>query len=629
VPSHLTLTHAGSAIGIHLDTEDASYPITVDPLVQQAEIADPAGVAKDLFGNAIATTSSTIVIAQESDGTIGAAYVYTEPAAGWAAIKQPTAKLSTGATNDDFGASVAIDQSGDTIAVGASHTSGDAGAEYVFTRPPGGWISSSTPAATLTQTAPGAIDFLGSASRISPDGDTIFASAPDRTVSAKSFAGAVYVWTKPTSGWKSTTQQATITGSSPAASQTFGESLALSSDAGTLAVGASGETPTHGTVFVVDKPAAGWTGTIHPGPELTASDGASGDQLGASVAIAGNAIVAGAPDHKNGAAGNAGAVYVFVEPAGGWMDATQTAELTESSPLASAYLGTSVLLSSDGDTVYAGAPSNYAPSNHPGVVDEFDAPAAGWAALPSHLGHESRQLSAGNAFNGEAFGMSLGSIGSTLFVGAPYGDTTPSPGWAYVFGLPTPTISVTAPLSGHAYTQGSALKAGYSCAVTGATISSCSGSTANGAAISTATLGTHIFTVTATTSDGVEASDTVSFTVVPPMPSVSSFSESHKTWRLGSKLAKESRARHRKPPVGTKFTFKLNVPARVTLMFKPHHGKASSLMFSAKAGARKLSFDGRIAKKKKLKPGRYKVTITASANGKRSAPRSLSFTITD
>src|SRR5215469_1871419 len=60
---------------------------------------------------------------------------------------------------------------------------------------------------------------------------------------------------------------------------------------------------------------------------LTPSDiNGAASWFGFTVAISGNAAVVGAPFANN----NAGAVYVFVKPASGWADMTQTAELSPS-----------------------------------------------------------------------------------------------------------------------------------------------------------------------------------------------------------------------------------------------------------------------------------------------------------
>jgi hypothetical protein len=141
---------------------------------------------------------------------------------------------------------------------------------------------------------------------------------------------------------------------------------------------------------------------------------------------------------------------------------------------------------------------------------------------------------------------------------------------------------------------------------------------------------------------------------VVPGPALSSFRQSHRRWRLGSKLAKISRAAH--TPVGTTFSFGLSEAATVTLAFGRHvagriekrHGKTrcvaltkqnnhhractrtvtvGKLRLSAHPGKDKVSFQGRISARKKLTAGTYTVTITATNADGSSAPRKLTFTI--
>jgi hypothetical protein len=59
--------------------------------------------------------------------------------------------------------------------------------------------------------------------------------------------------------------------------------------------------------------------------ELTASDGASSDELGYSVSLSGTTALVGAPFHTVGP--NTGAAYVFTESGGTW---SEQAELTAS-----------------------------------------------------------------------------------------------------------------------------------------------------------------------------------------------------------------------------------------------------------------------------------------------------------
>jgi hypothetical protein len=114
-----------------------------------------------------------------------------------------------------------------------------------------------------------------------------------------------------------------------------GWSVAVSKDGNTVAVGAVGwcrykgnEGCGQGAVFVFVKPASGWADMTETA-RLLASDGKPGDYLGESVAISddGSTIVAGAPYWPANGQGN-GALYVFVMPQGGWTNATENARLT-------------------------------------------------------------------------------------------------------------------------------------------------------------------------------------------------------------------------------------------------------------------------------------------------------------
>jgi len=81
--------------------------------------------------------------------------------------------------------------------------------------------------------------------------------------------------------------------------------------------------------------------------ELTASNGATGDELGGSVAISGSTAVIDAVG-KNA---NTGAAYVFVRSGTAW---SQQAKLTASNGATGDYFGFSVAIS--GSTAVAGAP---------------------------------------------------------------------------------------------------------------------------------------------------------------------------------------------------------------------------------------------------------------------------------
>ena len=93
-----------------------------------------------------------------------------------------------GATNDQFGYSVALSADGSTALVGAYGRSSSMGAAYVFTR--SGSVYSQT--AALTATGGANDDYFGISVALSADGNTALVGATGRNTST----GAAYVFTR-------------------------------------------------------------------------------------------------------------------------------------------------------------------------------------------------------------------------------------------------------------------------------------------------------------------------------------------------------------------------------------------------------------------------------------------------
>jgi hypothetical protein len=144
--------------------------------------------------------------------------------------------------------------------------------------------------------------------------------------------------------------------------------------------------------------------------------------------------------------------------------------------------------------------------------------------------------------------------------------------------------------------------------------------------------------VTASFKNAPVATTTTTAKTSPPVhhsgeapPSVSAFKQSASRWREKNEPALPGK-HAKQPPVGTTFSFDLNEAAKVTLAFtqsaSKHTTTAGSIKLSAHKGRDELHFTGTLSSKEELKPGGYKVTITAvNAKRERSASRSLSFTI--
>ena len=155
-------------------------------------------------------------------------------------------------------------------------------------------------------------------------------------------------------------QRAELTGSDLQQDSFFGSAVAISGN--TIVVGAPGNAEVGhnvpGAAYVFVKPTGGWHNMTQIA-KLTTSDGGSdpGNRFGSSVAISGNTIVVGSFFDK---------AYVFVMPATGWADMTETAQLINSC--------FSCDVAIDGDTVVVGAPAD----ELAGEAAVFVRPATGW-----------------------------------------------------------------------------------------------------------------------------------------------------------------------------------------------------------------------------------------------------------
>jgi len=304
-------------------------------------------------------------------------------------------KASNTGANDQFGYSVALSSDGNTLAVGArredsaatgiggsqaDNSAGDSGAVYVFTRTSGVWSQQAYVKASNT----GVDDNFGYSVALSSDGNTLAVGAIFEDSAATGIggsqadnsagnSGAVYVFARTSGVWS---QQAYVKTSNTEAFDFFGYSVALSSDGNTLAVGA-----------------------------LLEDSGAAG--------IGGN--------QADDSAVNSGAVYVFTRTSGVW---SQQAYVKASNTGGSDFFGTSVTLSSDGNTLAVGASPE--DSNATGIGGSQGDNSAGNSGAvyvftrTSGVWSQQAYVKASNTGGGDFFGVSvaLSSDGNTLAVGA-------------------------------------------------------------------------------------------------------------------------------------------------------------------------------------------------------------------
>ena len=139
--------------------------------------------------------------------------------------------------------------------------------------------------------------------------------------------------------------------------EAFGTTVSINTTGSTFAVGAPGAPvngPRQGVVQVYETPVVGGSAWVLKA-RLTMANGVEDDSLGSSLSISGdgNTIVAGSPHYPGN---SSGAAYVFVKPAGGWINSTENAKQQADDIVAGDNFGHAAAVSADGATWAVASP---------------------------------------------------------------------------------------------------------------------------------------------------------------------------------------------------------------------------------------------------------------------------------
>ena len=492
--------YVGEGLRLSIDERGARYPLTIDPIAQQAYLKASNTGSEDLFGYSVSVSGNTVVVGahQESSNATGvngdendnsawragAVYVFVRNGTTWS--QQAYLKASNTDPQDLFGYSVSI--SGDTLVVGAggedsistgvnggqlNNAAYGSGAAYVFVRRGADWSQQ----AYLKASNADSLDFFGAIVTVS--GDTIVVGAGaesssatgvngDQNDNSAAYAGAAYVFVRSGFTWS---QQAYLKASNTDPDDVFGV-VALSGD--TVVISAIGEsssatgvngdqsdnsTNDSGAAYVFVRNGTTWNQQAY----LKASNTDMWDRFGSNLSISDDTIVVGAYHESSAATGvngdesdnscyRAGAAYVFVRNGTSW---SQQAYLKASNTDANDHFGTAVSVLGDRAVVGAHGESSSATGLN-GDQDDNSASGAGAAYVFARSGMSwSQQLyfKASNTDAGDAFGFSVALSGDTLVVGAPgeasaatgvngdQGDNSASlAGAAYIFEIGPPGV---------------------------------------------------------------------------------------------------------------------------------------------------------------------------------------------
>ncbi len=314
---------------------------------------------------------------------------------------------------DYSGYSVSLSSDGSTVAIGAGSNDGNgnsSGHVRIYSYDSG--------SSTWTQMGSdidgeSSYDFSGYSVSLSSDGTTVAIGATSNDGNG-TYSGHVRIYSYDSGSSTWTQMGSDIDGES--SYDRSGESVSLSSDGSTVAIGAgyndgNGADSGHVRIYSYDSGSSTWT---QMGSDIDGES--SSDYSGRSVSLSpdGSTVAIGA-SYNDGNGTNSGHVRIYSYDSGSSTWTQMGSDIDGESSLNSS--GGSVSLSSDGSTVAIGAGSNDGNGSSSGHVRiySYDSGSSTWTLMGSDINGES----AGDYSGGS---VSLSSDGSTVAIGAPYND---------------------------------------------------------------------------------------------------------------------------------------------------------------------------------------------------------------
>ena len=438
---------------------------------QSSKITDPDALSGNMFGHSFDLNGNVLAVGsfryskdQTSQGKIS---VFEKSGGSW--VKKGDLTVTSPEFEELLGYEVKL--SNDVVFAGTYRSNNENGATYIFEKPATGWTDmTETLKLTAPNANPGARFGISCAFR---DSDLLVSSYYEDGAIPKT--GAVYVYKKPTNGWKNLTDSAqkitpppynaknarlghyldmdwpyavaTAYGHSnhkgiayvyynngagwsqiaelKASDGEFGDSFGIipciKDDM--IVVGAFYDDNEKGSAYVFKKPATGWTDMTETA-KLTASDGESGDRFGRAVDIYNNTVIIGAYHDDD----ETGSAYIFEKPTTGWKDNTETAKLTGSNISNNSYLAASVAINDE----VAALSYSYTNDTKTGAVYLYKKPLSGWTNMT-----ESAVLTASDNATKIRFGYPVTISENTLITGCYHDDDNGyRSGSAYIFQKP-------------------------------------------------------------------------------------------------------------------------------------------------------------------------------------------------
>ena len=252
------------------------------------QIVSPDGHKVDEFGWSIDIDENLVLVgAPNSQNREGTAYIFERVGDTWSNVQ--TLVASDAVYKNKFGYFVGID--GDTLVIGAKNNDSSRGAAYVFENISGTW----TETAKLVNSDGNTRDNFGYSVSLQ-DGTIVVGSHNDDDSGYNS--GSVFIFEKVGGIWTET--QKLAYGDASIRDQ-FGNSVVIND--GVIFVGAR-HSDGKGAVYLFEKISETWSET----EKLVASNGASLDKFGWSVAVSDGMALIGATSNEN----SSGSAYIIM-----------------------------------------------------------------------------------------------------------------------------------------------------------------------------------------------------------------------------------------------------------------------------------------------------------------------------
>lgn len=273
----------------------------------------------------------------EDNSNQGAAWVFTRSSGVW--TQQGVKLVGTGNIGAARqGVSVSLSADGNTAIVGGFGDNSGQGAAWIFIRNSGTWTQQG---GKLVGTGNFGRGSQGYSVALSADGNTAIVGGFGDSL----FRGAAWVYTRTDGIW--TQQGAKLVGSAFIGSAQQGWSVSLSADGNTAIIGGLGDNSNQGAAWVFLRNGGNWT---QQGAKLIGTGNIGGAQLGSAVSLSadGNTAIAGGNRDNS----FQGAAWLFTRSGDSWMQ--EGAKLVGTGSIGSAYQGSSVSISADGNTALSG-----------------------------------------------------------------------------------------------------------------------------------------------------------------------------------------------------------------------------------------------------------------------------------